>query len=320
MEDSAKRLSPWQWTAVVVLVVVAAGAMVTAVVQVPWLVEGDRVKDGNGDLVPAAGIIITGLRTALIAIVAGAIAALGLWYTHKKHALDRRQLQQAQEQFQLAQRQFEHAQEQFAHTQAKDREQADLAREAQVTDRYVEAIKLLSSGDDTQRLGGIYSLERTMRDSEKDHATIVAVLAAFIRQHAPVEGFLPRPDEVVQAAVTVLGRRPVREEATRLDLRRTNLASLDLSHGNFTRARLAGANLREADLQHADFSRAWAPKADFRRSYAISTKFHGAYLRKARFSMEQVPVGMSEFNEVVTDPDAGTNNAPERESSPQGPH
>ncbi|MCZ0999723.1 hypothetical protein O1M63_18925 [Streptomyces mirabilis] len=61
--------------------------------------------------------------------------ALGLWCTRKKHELD--------------QRQFEHAQQQFAttlrETQQRDEQQAELTREGQVTGRYVEAIKLLAS-------------------------------------------------------------------------------------------------------------------------------------------------------------------------------
>ncbi|MFF5307656.1 hypothetical protein ACFY5F_50800 [Streptomyces sp. NPDC013161] len=39
---------------------------------------------------------------------------------------------------------------------------------------------------ETIRLAGVYALERIMRDSEKDHATIVQLLAAFIRRGSPM--------------------------------------------------------------------------------------------------------------------------------------
>lgn len=35
------------------------------------------------------------------------------------------------------------------------------------------------------RLGGIYALQRIMQDSVRDHSTVVSVLAAYVRQHAP---------------------------------------------------------------------------------------------------------------------------------------
>ncbi|MGO4753345.1 pentapeptide repeat-containing protein, partial [Streptomyces sp. 2MCAF27] len=67
----------------------------------------------------------------------------------------------------------------FRHTQEKDREQAELTREGQVTERYVSAIKLLASEKITERLGGIYALERIMHDSGKDQFSVTKVLASF---------------------------------------------------------------------------------------------------------------------------------------------
>ncbi|MFC9645621.1 hypothetical protein ACFTZF_45200 [Streptomyces mirabilis] len=150
-----------------------AALFITALIWGPWWIEGHRLKDNKGELVSSAGIIVTGFRTMIVAIVAGIFTALGLWYTRKKHELD--------------QRQFEHAQQQFAttlrETQQRDEQQAELTREGQVTGRYVEAIKLLASEKLYERLGGIYSLERIMKDSEKDHETVVEVLAASSDTH-----------------------------------------------------------------------------------------------------------------------------------------
>lgn len=64
--------------------------------------------------------------------------------------------------------------------------QVHVTREGQITDRYTKAIDQLGRNDalDVQ-LGGIYALERIARDSPHDRATIVEVLTAFVRGHAP---------------------------------------------------------------------------------------------------------------------------------------
>lgn len=146
----------------------------------------------------SAGTIVTGFRTMLIAIAAGAVTAAGLWYTHKKHELD---------------------------------------ADGQVSDRYVEAVKLLGSESVHLRLGGSYSFERIMKDSDRDHPTIVDVLSAFIRtklndeerawealmasderERSNVHGRSPKIDpeaepgrrtlsQEIQAALAVLNRR-----------------------------------------------------------------------------------------------------------------
>ena len=60
-----------------------------------------------------------------------------------------------------------------------------LSREGHITDRYTKAVEQLGSDKIEVRLGGIYALERLMRDSSTDQPTIVEVLAAYIRRHAP---------------------------------------------------------------------------------------------------------------------------------------
>ncbi|MFI6249033.1 pentapeptide repeat-containing protein [Streptomyces sp. NPDC051016] len=235
----------------------------------PWWIDGAHLRTKN--LQPADGVVITGFRTMLVAMGAGVVAALGLYYTHKSH--------QQTEQL-------------FEHTRGRDREQAELTREGQVTERYVEAIKLLSSGSLTQRLGGIYSLERIMRDSEKDHAMVVEVLAAFVRQHAVMESDAEemsksterRPKEDTQAALTVLGRRPDREEEFQLDLRHADLRGVNLSKARLglailIGAHLEGANLIKAHLEEADLNGANLDKAKL--SYACLS---GAKLSSAQMA------------------------------------
>jgi hypothetical protein len=56
--------------------------------------------------------------------------------------------------------------------------------QGQITDRYTAAITDLGSDSVDVRLGGIYALQRIMQDSPRDQPTIVAVLCAFVRDHA----------------------------------------------------------------------------------------------------------------------------------------
>jgi hypothetical protein len=59
-----------------------------------------------------------------------------------------------------------------------------LTQQGQITDRYTKAIEQLGSDKLDVRLGGVYALERIARDSERDHATVVEVLIAFVRAHS----------------------------------------------------------------------------------------------------------------------------------------
>jgi hypothetical protein len=88
----------------------------------------------------------------------------------------------------------------------------ELTEQGQVTDRYTKAIEQLGSDKLDVRIGVIYALERIARDSHRDHPTIMAVLAAFIREHSreqwpPAEPGAEPPERAtrphVQAAATV---------------------------------------------------------------------------------------------------------------------
>ncbi len=184
-----------------------------------------------------------------------------------------------------------------------------LTRRSHLTDRYSRAVAQVASERLTERLGGIYALEHLMRESDRDHETIVELLAAFIRERAPryrqVEaadgGELPWPDQDVQAALAVLGRRPVRPEANRISLVGATLDRVDLSGGRFASAnldlatlrgaRLVGTNLdgallRQAQLTWADLSGASALGTDLRgadlsHAWFFSAQLHGARLADA---------------------------------------
>ncbi|WP_328863265.1 pentapeptide repeat-containing protein [Streptomyces sp. NBC_00306] len=222
----------------------------------PWWLDGDRLRRQN--LQPADGVVITGFRTSLVALGAGVVAGAGLYYTDRT----------------------------MRHTRDRDREQAEIARDGQVTARYVEAIKLLASERAVERLGGIYALERIMRDSAKDHLTVVEVLAAFVRDQvsvSPDTELSPAADleESVQAALTVLGRRPLLEEPFRIDLRRTDLRGADLQGARLERVRLAGARLQGANLIGAHLQEAWLREIQLGDAWLDGAHFEGAFLRGA---------------------------------------
>ncbi|MEV5275874.1 pentapeptide repeat-containing protein [Streptomyces werraensis] len=230
----------------------------------PWWLDGAHLRTKN--LQPADGVVITGLRTMLVALGAGAVAALGLYYTHKGH------------------RQTEAL---FDHTREKDRKQEELTREGQVTERYVEAIKLLASENLTQRLGGIYSLERIMRDSEKDHSTVLEVLAAFIRRypHKEEKGDEKKSYEIpedLQAAFTVLGRRIERKEEISLDVSGAKLADAEVAQARLNNAILKGVNLVGANLFSASLAGANLSRSNLMHVNLSSTHLDRAQLTACR--------------------------------------
>jgi hypothetical protein len=129
---------------------------------------------------------INDIRTTLLQGIGGVLLVLGAFFTY-------RQLQTS-------------------------RDQLAVAEQGQVTERFTRAIDQLSKERTIdQRIGGIYALDRIMRDSPKDHSAVVEVLAAFVRERAamPPSAVTDSPDaapEDVEAALTVLGHRPQRPD------------------------------------------------------------------------------------------------------------
>jgi hypothetical protein len=193
--------------------------------------------------------------------------------------------------------------------------QVQVSREGQLTERLSHALDQLGNEQCDIRLGGIYTLERIAKNSSADRAPIAEILTAFVRGHAPwpaglpenpephpsqtIDGSLPwlrnrAPD--VQAAITILGRRPAcRDEGkidlSLVDLRRSWLTGARLSgaqilQSNLARARMASARLDGADLRFTDLRRAVLENvdlraADLRRAYLAEANLREAHLERA---------------------------------------
>jgi hypothetical protein len=186
-------------------------------------------------------------------------------------------------------------------------------REGQITDRFTRAIEQLGATYDDKsknlelRLGAIYALERIAKESEEDHWSIMEVLTAYVRQHAPwrpeegqqgeenapvekpeeySEGSsqvseptkVPTLDPDIQAIMTVIRRR------TR-SFRHGEPEPLDLHRTNLRRANLREANLREADLRSADLWGAFLMGADFTSAFLTKATLRWGRLRGADLTL-----------------------------------
>ncbi|MFD7682895.1 pentapeptide repeat-containing protein [Streptomyces sp. NPDC060187] len=313
-ENAVKAHSQRSRTRVIAGGVAGTIVLIVLLVWAPWWIEGHHLRDDKGQLVSSAGIIITGFRTMVIAIAAGGFTAAGLYYTREKHQLEREQFQHAQEQFAENQAQFETT---LRETQERDQRQAELTREGQVTGRYVEAIKLLASDKLPEVLGGIYSLERILKDSPKDHATIVEVLSAFVRsnliywrekerdstpvQHSSEQGvtvFVERAElpEDTKSALNVLTRRPD-------DMRQkypTDLTGAQLSHHRLNDWDWKWVDLTSADLEGAILNRTCMAGAQLSHAKLARAQLYDCDLRGANLRYVDLAAANLQLADLTT--------------------
>jgi Pentapeptide repeats (8 copies) len=135
-----------------------------------------------------------------------------------------------------------------------------LSRRGRVTGRCATAVEQLGSEELDVRIGGIHALERVAREAPADHSAVMAMLAAFIREHSHPQWPPPDPDGQVrerslrpdvQAAMTAVGRRLADRDTGPVDLARTNLTGADLTGADLGGADLSGTRLTGADLSGA---------------------------------------------------------------------
>jgi hypothetical protein len=193
--------------------------------------------------------------------------------------------------------------------------QVEISEQGQITDRFNNSIENLGASKVDQRLGGIYALQRIMEDSARDQPSIVQILSAYVRVHGttpervPEDGGQTAVD--VNAAVEVLARRPAgRDGFSRVDLRRTYLAGIELDEARFAGADLAGAvldkaglgraNLSDADLEQMHISHGDLGGADLRRVNAVGTHLVSVNLTGANLAganLDEANLSWANFTE-----------------------
>jgi Pentapeptide repeats (8 copies) len=220
-------------------VVIAGAATALAVLVVKYAPRW--LSDATG-LDPAQASAERGrVRTALLAVLAGALAAIGAVYTARTFALNRL---------------------------------------GQATEQYTRAVEQLGSKKVDVRIGGLYALERLAKSSSRDHHTIMNVLAAYVRAHAhwsvepgAADASDPPPAEIdIQTVIAILGRRNGEPE------RRGHLIAFDLSSTNLRGVRADNLRLQGARLSFARLDDAIFPDADLRGANLIATHFTDAQL------------------------------------------
>ncbi|MEH1805220.1 pentapeptide repeat-containing protein [Nostoc sp.] len=181
--------------------------------------------------------------------------------------------------------------------------QTQLTPQEIVSERFSKAIEQLGNEKIETRFAAIYALERIAKDSPKDHWTIMEILAAFIRENAPVNREyedeslqLSKLPTDIQTALTVIGRRDSYKDQVnqKLDLRNTDLSNADLTEANFSRAIFVGANLQwvnftrvnlsEADLSVTCLCGSIFYEANLQKAILPEANLQGAVLRKANLS------------------------------------
>jgi uncharacterized protein YjbI with pentapeptide repeats len=191
------------------------------------------------------------LRTAIVTALGGALLLIGLYFTGRT---------------------------------------LQVNREGQITERFTRAIDQLGSRELDIRLGGIYALERIAKDSRADHAPIMEVLTAFLREHTRGIGPRSEPATDHQAVGTVIGRRNVEHEieGNRVDLilhlEGVNLAGVSLREANLAGASLVGANLERADLYGAEIFFTNLREANLANAVLIKASLVRANLEGANLS------------------------------------
>ncbi|GAA2636392.1 pentapeptide repeat-containing protein [Actinomadura fulvescens] len=165
-------------------------------------------------------------------------------------------------------------------------------QEGQITERYTKAAEQLGSKRREVRTAAIHALGRIADDSARDHNTVMDLLASYVRERDPgPKAKLPHePHTDVQAALTVLGRRPrVLPGGRPLDLHNIRTPGIQLARANLRGANLTGANLNQADLTGADLRGANLiganlKMADLRGAHLVEADLIDADLRGAGLS------------------------------------
>jgi len=186
----------------------------------------------------------------------------------------------------------------------------------EITGRLSKAIEMLSDEKTYTRLGGIYILERMVRDSSEDHWAVMKLLCSYIRMRSSSneskKGTETKVSEDIQSAFEVIINRNIANDTQSLknrllDLREVDLSGIEINSVNLSYLRLEGSNLnnsslhsvkfpkhgegalhevslKNSDLRSADISEACIFEIDFSRSDLSEASFKNSTLQKINLS------------------------------------
>lgn len=167
-----------------------------------------------------------------------------------------------------------------------------LDRDANMTNRYTEAIGQLGSDSMSIKLGGIYALERIAQDSLRDRQTILDVLCAYLRDACPAQrpGADDKKNADALAAITVIRRITILSKpSSPVDLRGTDLGEeADFRGANLEGALLQGSNLMGGTLEGANLTDAYLEGADLSYCNLRKANFTRADLNSATISLSSI--------------------------------
>ena len=173
-----------------------------------------------------------------------------------------------------------------------------ISQEGQITERFTRAIEQLGNDKTEIALGGVYGLERTARDSERDHWPVIEVLLAYLHTNAPQDeakereqlgqqARVPLPP-LIQAVITVLSRRqrefdPPREylDLSNLYLGGARLENARLQDSNLSGTRLILSDLMWARFDNSDLSGVRFTGSDMSNATLRSVKAQGTHFNEA---------------------------------------
>ncbi len=153
------------------------------------------------------------------------------------------------------------------------------------------------------RLGGLYSLQRIMQDSEENELPVVKILYAYVRENVTrdkkglsekegIDGYISyKLPEDIQAALNIISQfnKEWRKQGkeiplhSQLDFMHTNfsnyyLVDMDFSYANLWYADFSNADLFAADLSNADFFQANLSNANLEVACLSNAQLHHADL------------------------------------------
>jgi len=197
------------------------------------------------------------------------------------------------------------------HRQAKTGERdSKFSEKKHESEAFAVAIGQLGEGNFATRLGAVYALEALAKSSKNLHGPIFETLCAYVRQEAPAPKgddlsikitacgetaicdiihehlqTVPPPHVVVQAILTVIGRRETKHDPNkfRLDLQNTDLRKADLRRGDFSHAILTNSHLSNALLVHTNLKGALLNATHFEGAKLSRANLDKANLHKAHF-------------------------------------